>query len=216
MKYLRLTLTPDPAVAPPIFTLLADSPFVEEAIVHQIMVAEGERPTVLLELVGEREPTVEGLDASPAVVEYDLMAVAEDRSYVFMKLDPPDLIRPVFELVSRGDIVILPPARFADGSLYERLLGRPADLQTMVETVPPGVTCDVREIGSYGVVESVDGALSDRQLEALEAARDLGYYDDPRRATHAEVGERLGCAPSTAGEHIRKAESKLVAAVLDD
>ena len=44
----------------------------------------------------------------------------------------------------------------------------------------------------------------------VAAARDLGYYDLPREATHADVAERLGCAPGTASEHLRKAEAKLV------
>ncbi len=53
-----------------------------------------------------------------------------------------------------------------------------------------------------------------RQRAAVRAAVDLGYYDQPRRATHGDVAERLGCAASTASEYLRKAEAKLVRAAM--
>lgn len=53
--------------------------------------------------------------------------------------------------------------------------------------------------------------LTDRQREAIEAARELGFYESPRGATHEEIADELECAPSTANELLRRAE----AAVLD-
>lgn len=52
--------------------------------------------------------------------------------------------------------------------------------------------------------------LSERQREALRAALELGYYDTPREATHADVAAELDCAPNTASEHLQKGEAKLV------
>lgn len=57
----------------------------------------------------------------------------------------------------------------------------------------------------------VSGAtLSDRQREAVEAGLALGYYEVPREASHEDVAEAIDCAPSTAAEHRRKAEAKLL------
>nr|WP_276252178.1 helix-turn-helix domain-containing protein [Halomicroarcula sp. SHR3] len=42
----------------------------------------------------------------------------------------------------------------------------------------------------------------------------MGYYDQPRGATQADVAEVLDCSPQTAGTHLRKAESKVMRAVL--
>ena len=73
-----------------------------------------------------------------------------------------------------------------------------------------------REVGEfYARRETPVSALSDRQQEALLAAYDLGYYDHPRRATHEEICERLGCAPNTVCDHLQKAEKKVMAEVLD-
>ncbi|MFC6963264.1 helix-turn-helix domain-containing protein [Halocatena marina] len=56
--------------------------------------------------------------------------------------------------------------------------------------------------------------LSDRQRAALLAAFDLGYYEQPRQATHKDVAARLDCAPNTASEHLQKAEMKVITNVL--
>jgi predicted DNA binding protein len=68
--------------------------------------------------------------------------------------------------------------------------------------------------GAVGA-DGVAGGLTDRQREALAEALAAGYYESPRAATVADVGERLDCAPSTAAEHLRKAESTLVRRALE-
>jgi predicted DNA binding protein len=60
------------------------------------------------------------------------------------------------------------------------------------------------------------GTLTDRQLEVLETAHALGYFDHPRDATGCEVAEALDIAPSTFSEHLADAQSKLMTDVLDD
>ena len=66
-------------------------------------------------------------------------------------------------------------------------------------------------MGLYrGVVSEYDpgvrqlfGRLTGRQREVLAAAVRAGYYDAPRRATQADVAERLDVSPATVGEHLR-------------
>lgn len=55
--------------------------------------------------------------------------------------------------------------------------------------------------------------LTPKQLAALEEALAVGYYDVENRATVDDVAERLDVHRSTAGEHIKRAESALMAAV---
>ena len=45
---------------------------------------------------------------------------------------------------------------------------------------------------------------------------DLGYYDQPHEAPHEAIAETLDCAPSTASNHLQKAEAGLVRAVIVD
>jgi predicted DNA binding protein len=52
--------------------------------------------------------------------------------------------------------------------------------------------------------------LTDRQREAVRAAVEAGYYAVPREASLADVAEAIGCAESTASEHLRRAEAAVM------
>ncbi|MEF8814090.1 MAG: helix-turn-helix domain-containing protein [Halovenus sp.] len=100
---------------------------------------------------------------------------------------------------------------YEDGGVHVRLIGAASAISRIVDTLPDEIDLEVHEVGEQQfAASSVAPPLSDRQREAVLAALELGYYDQPRGATHKDVAERLGCAPSTASEHLRKAEAKLV------
>jgi predicted DNA binding protein len=52
--------------------------------------------------------------------------------------------------------------------------------------------------------------LTDRQLVAIRLALDNGYYEQPRKASIAELARQTSVARSTFEEHLRKAENKLL------
>ena len=52
--------------------------------------------------------------------------------------------------------------------------------------------------------------LTDRQLTAIRIALDNGYYEQPRKASIAELAGQTSVARSTFEEHLRKAENKLL------
>jgi predicted DNA binding protein len=56
--------------------------------------------------------------------------------------------------------------------------------------------------------------LSVKQREALETAYELGYFDEPRRAQLAAVGDALGISRQAAGARIRRGTRRLVEASL--
>lgn len=58
--------------------------------------------------------------------------------------------------------------------------------------------------------------LTERQLEALQTAYDMGYFDQPRGANAGEVAAELDIAASTLTEHLATAQRKLLADVLED
>lgn len=59
------------------------------------------------------------------------------------------------------------------------------------------------------------GRLTDRQLEVLEAAYEMGYFERPKRSNATEIAERLGIAQSTFTEHLMTAQRKLLDGVLE-
>lgn len=59
------------------------------------------------------------------------------------------------------------------------------------------------------------GKLTDRQLEVVATAFEMGYFERPRRANATEVAAELGIDPSTVTEHLSVALGKLLADVLE-
>nr|WP_255666400.1 helix-turn-helix domain-containing protein [Haladaptatus sp. DYF46] len=49
--------------------------------------------------------------------------------------------------------------------------------------------------------------MTERQREVLQAAITLGYYQEPRKATHDEIAAVTGLSETTVGEHLRKVEA---------
>lgn len=56
--------------------------------------------------------------------------------------------------------------------------------------------------------------LTDRQLEVLRTAFELGYFEYPKGANAGEVAAAVGVSPSTFSEHLAAAQSKILDAVL--
>ncbi len=104
---------------------------------------------------------------------------------------------------------------YRDGRVHARIVGSASVLQSVVADLPPSVDVEIHAVGEYDASrESPVSTLSDRQREAILAALELGYYDQPRNATHEGVSERLDCAPNTASEHLQKGEAKLLKTAL--
>ncbi|QCC50446.1 helix-turn-helix domain-containing protein [Halapricum salinum] len=72
---------------------------------------------------------------------------------------------------------------------------------------------EVLDVGSYD--RAVTTPLTDRQREAVEAAREVGYYEVPRTGDIETVARELDCAVSTASTLLRRAESRLVERTLE-
>ena len=64
--------------------------------------------------------------------------------------------------------------------------------------------------------EAIEGSLTDRQREALEAAHRGGYYEWPRETTSQDLADELGVATPTFTEHLRTAEQKLIRMLFED
>jgi hypothetical protein len=146
------------------------------------------------------------------VEEYELLPVGDEECYCFLTGTGTSDARRLWETFDHGSLMTVPPAEWnADGSYTFTIVGRDADVQSAVDRVPGDVRVEIEAVGNRGVApESVRDRLTDRQREAVEAAIALGYYETPRAATSEDVADALGCATSTAAEHLRKAESRLV------
>lgn len=171
----------------------------------------------LLRVRGDVHRFEELLREDSAIDEYELLPVTERESYCFVTgAGTPDA-RALWENFKRGSLMTIPPAEWNIGESYTfTAVGRRSDIQAAIDGMPDNVRVDIESIGGKTVADDgVVDRLSDRQREAVRTAIDLGYYDTPRGATSDEIARELNCATSTAAEHLRKAESKVIPGVFE-
>lgn len=211
MNYVRLRAhLPEEAVDPVHEALMA-----REAVTRVHLLSGGVReddPAYIYYVEGDHEALADALAGTDAD-ELDVTSVDEDTCYVYLKRTPSEVELAIRETFTSGTLVAtLPVVYHGDGSVSADVVGASADVQAAVDAAP--VEVDVEAVGEYAG-PSRGPALTDRQREVLQVAREVGYYDVPRSAGQDDVADELGVAPGTVAEHLRKAEARLVDAALD-
>jgi predicted DNA binding protein len=119
---------------------------------------------------------------------------------------------PVVRYVTRGETLTL-VFHVAD---YERLQKVVADLRERFDVdIRRFVRSSEDDLVRDGDRVLVDrGKLTARQLEVLETAYAMGYFERPRGANATEVADELDIVPATFREHVAAAERKLLDDVL--
>ena len=175
-------------------------------------------PTYLFEVAGDLAELDGALAATDGVAEWDLTPLAGpggDEAYLYVRARTGDVEGRLRRLFTRASLVTIPPVGIDGHATQFHVVGRPSDLQASIADARETLPVTVERLGEYDrPSERETAALSERQYEALLAGLEVGYYDVPRRGTHEAVAERLDCAPSTASEHLRKAEATLVRELL--
>lgn len=121
--------------------------------------------------------------------------------------------------------LLLPPLRYADGAKHCRVLALDsASLAALyADLVEDGLTIDVRSKREVHAptpsspLVSLEGTLPEltpRQREVLTLAVSRGYYELPRETTTAEMADEIGVGRRTAEDHLRRAEGKLLTALI--
>lgn len=133
-------------------------------------------------------------------------------------------MRSICQMLGRQSVVLLDPLVYRAGTEYWRTLvldesRLPRITQLLSERGRVEVT-QKRNVGEssarHSILLCLDELLSDltdRQRTALVRAIEGGYYGVPRRIGIAEVARGNGVPRTTFGEHLQKAESKLMAAL---
>jgi len=101
-----------------------------------------------------------------------------------------------------------------DRTVRQTMVGQGEDITAGLEGLPNSIEVEVLRTGSYDTWNG--GNVTDRQREALRVAWTAGYYEVPRTTSLTAVADRLGCAPSTASDLLRRAERALVADALGE
>ncbi|WP_255191289.1 helix-turn-helix domain-containing protein [Natronobeatus ordinarius] len=213
MEYARLRIEL-PSVETPVTTLAATDG-VGAIYLLAGGVADTDTPTYTLSIEAPAETVREVLEADPDVRSWELSSVESGVVYAYVRFRAPPGIAEIRERFTRDSLVVVLPATFRADGVELTVVGTGSDLSRAVESLPPSLEITVLEIGTYRDGVHRGRSLTDRQREVLAVAHELGYYEQPSETSHEEIADVLDCAPSTVGEHLRKAEKRLVSDVFD-
>ncbi|GAD51326.1 hypothetical protein MBEHAL_0086 [Halarchaeum acidiphilum MH1-52-1] len=138
-------------------------------------------------------------------------AVVDERT-VYVHLVPGARVRALLALLVSHHLLLDTPVRFDAERVTVTLLGRARHITAAADDLPDGARADmcVERLAEYTGEDDLRAALTDRQREVLDAAVAAGYYEDPRGVTVADVADALGVSVSTASEHLRKIEARVL------
>lgn len=159
---------------------------------------------------------VEGPDLDRVTAAFESLSNAEDvgvlnateTAHLYRIRQVPHVGPMPMDLLERGTITggsITP-----DGlNVTSRVSGR--DVLTGALQFLRGVDIDISvKRLRRASADSDGGRMTDPQFQALVTAFEMGYFEQPKEATHEEVAAELGIARSSLSERLRRAESELI------
>lgn len=157
--------------------------------------------TIVSNRIGELEPFLKSL---PEIRKYSILSQSSDRAEVITWAEQSSIIENIIKM----NCVFVGPTVVQDGVENWHIMAPTRDeLKSVIGALEQ--CADIAYIRNGDTPGGSDG-LTEKQALALRTAIDLGYFDTPRRASIKQVSERMGVSPSTAIEHLRKAEKKVL------
>jgi predicted DNA binding protein len=190
---------------------LAEQGSIRRAYLRHWNFSNPEYVTSLFQITGDVgegcDDYLAALSTVATIYEYDVTPVDDSSFYVYLHETARDHARRF------RDLLVVPPIEYGtNGEVIVEVAGDADDLQTIVAGFPEHLSVSVNRLGEYDAYrESSIAVLTECQREVLAVARDLGYYEIPRQASVREIADQLDCSKSTAADHLRKAEARLVA-----
>ena len=109
------------------------------------------------------------------------------------------------------------PFAVRDGKIRVTLVGDTDQIKAFLETTATGVNYKVLSLTDAKFSpNSPISRLTDKQQEAISLAFRLGYFDTPRKISVDGLAEKLDLSSSTLAVHLRRAERRLLAEMLNE
>jgi hypothetical protein len=158
---------------------------------------------------------IEDLLAEGFLVEVQLLEQEKSRTYtIFMRGSPS--LSSVLESLGLAGGYLFPPLGIRDGKIKFCYLGNARQVGEFLERINAfGIRYKVVLLTDANFSpDSPLNKLTEKQKKVLIAAYRLGYYEIPRRINSERLAEKLKIGSSTLGEHLRKAERRLLIHIL--
>ena len=152
--------------------------------------------------------------AGGLLAEVQLLEQEKSRTYtVFLKGGPS--LSSIIDSLGVGGY-LFPPLEISGSKLTFSFLGSAKQVGEFIKKITAlGIRNRVVLLTEANFSpDSPLNKLTEKQREVLIAAYKLGYYDIPRRINSEKLAKKLNIGSSTLGEHLRKAERRLLMHIL--
>jgi len=188
----------------------AAEPAIERGETYRMEILDDGTATNISACTGPAETVRDVITGIDKVI--DVKVADGEPTFYYVHFEPDDVTQKMMRARRETSLALQMPIEWqTDGSVVATFVGDQRDFREVLDLLPEGVEGDVLSIreSSPGVDGITDG-LTERQREVLRVATDLGYYDDPRTATQADIAAELDITAATAGEHLRKIEAHVL------
>lgn len=173
---------------------------------------------ILYEVDGDVDLLRECLDVpSEKVVDYEITRTG-DPLLVQIRFHPDEGLRRIFEIQRSYGVSIEFPIEYVGHDPFRVKLtevGPHEELRKRIETTREFATVYIKHLREYEPsTDQLFGELTDRQQEVLRIAFERGYYETPRQVTHDDIAAELDCSASMVGQHLRRIEQQVMAAIV--
>lgn len=173
----------------------------------ELLEDEGTRSVPQVEL--EERLDEDRLASLECVEEWDLVSNTGD-SVVYI-IEVRALALPEQAAEDHEDLVGMCDPTVVDQGLLLSLVGSQETIRRVLRNFEAaGVVPDLTRLGDYDGGASPLDALTDRQLEVLQTAYEMGFYDVPRQTTTDEIAAEIGIDGGTVSEHLQRAERNIL------
>lgn len=214
MRAATVRITPPEEPSHPAAKALVAHPDVTPGRVEHLTELSDGTVVVMVQFQGDADIVEDVLSGAEGVLEYH--QTKEDRTvYGQVHFEPTDTSEALLALRRDYTLTVQMPIRIdVDGRVIVSVIGDERTIQRAIDSLPESFGTELLKIGEYEPeTDRPEAQLTTRQREVLEAAFDVGYYEEPREGTQADVAEAVGLAPATAGEHLRRIEGNVLRAI---
>lgn len=215
MRSFTLTVTFPPERRHPMHALIDERDAVHRSELVLWNARDDAAFALLFRVLADRAVYEAALRETATIESYELVEAGPGELYLYVRETPPDRGASFVDAFAETDLVAVPPVTYLPGGRVTlQVLGEAAAVDAAVAALPDALDAELDAATGFAPVGDRVG-LTARQREAIRAADRVGYYAVPREGSLADVAADLNVATSTAGDHLRKAEARIVRGYLD-
>jgi predicted DNA binding protein len=210
MRRFSLLLTPEEGALHPVNRACMDHPDVtREALLHTSLLSDG-TAVIVARLRGDPAVADEIFADEPTALSHDVFGIDGEQYHAYIHIESAGSAIRLIEITKEYNVLILPPLEYTEKGLRVTLAGTQKRIRESATAVPEKISVQLLGSEPYDPErDDIVAQLTERQREVLTVAVEIGYYETPRRATHADIAEVIGSATGTVGEHLRKIEGEV-------